>query len=279
MCPKIKQARLRTTGETKDLSEISTHDNGNLKCSHCEALIHYKPTTYRHFKNGAIRPVQQHLASNHGQKHSWNCPIENPPEVRKTTWQAKGISIKKTFFRDEIFYPKLRSFKPMLSGTKPQYTRSYQNKSYSQKSLSCAEKIAAIREHVAQGNPNKIYVQCYDKTIKWKNFFFEQNEYNKLISYLPTQKTNQLIALFVTVKVLKANSIQCFREPKGKSSIQEKIIIPHLYSNNLKPEHIFKEGKSYLVVGEAKITENSNFINININLYHKNQITEIKAPS
>ena len=68
---------------------------------------------------------------------------------------------------------------------------------------------------------------------------------------------------------------KCYRTAKIVIKNEEKIIIPSIWFNNEELKENIKFNKDYVIISKVNITNSGKFINLNMNVNHKGQISKM----
>ena len=294
---KIYRAKHRLSGHSIYLDSFNEDDRENLECEICNARLKY---TKGHWRNNNRTWVSSFFSLSPNSFHSDSCNYNVRKAIKILVRDSVSIEGSKqaTLFKNAISFEfRLHVLADSISNESKNLKDSNdQNKSVNR--VKSSEQLAAYLKtakgivklwNAIQTREDKellkenIQLVMRNKRVSWNDFVFETSDLEKVVSKSPKYP----VALILQTKKLNKpnrkrplqNCIQCY----AGTSNDEKSIIPRIYFNG----NLFNENKQYLVVGYIKASEikkDSSFINLNIFINNKSQVTllnneEINTPN
>ena len=304
---KMGAARKKDSGaEIFKINELSTSDNGNLRCEFCKAEVQYVSA---YVKGASKTPVAAYLRLWQDNNHVEGCAHSIDGAIEKLVAESDAIEdnsrilkpgqARNHVFRMNILVQALGRARES-SKTAGQHNNSGGgitgiNYVPSGEQLTpyfrTAAGLARIRALILESSDVELFTQLVKIQYKgcnlnWNDFYYEQPRYPVLYRRLNSGEIHHPVALKLTLKsdVIKSNtakrfpwSFQCYGESTSDMS-NGQVIIPRIRFAKKDFPEILCPGNTVLVVGKAwadrSMDTNSTFKNFSIAVYHNSQIRE-----
>ncbi|WP_432693999.1 hypothetical protein ACRBU7_14455 [Priestia aryabhattai] len=260
-----------------------------LECNYCGIPVYHRTEHPR--KEARVSALFYRKV-----EHDYSCKYNTVGQVSIIARQSsdkilQNINQKKFTFRLTMIYEQLNmvkageySKKDNASIINRQKNRSYQDRGKLTPYLATMKKIIELRNILEKNTElhSIIKIEMYNKKIAWNNFYYESNYYTKAFDYLKKLewKENHPICIEGIVRGVKSLDQEGryavglrFGDTKTNNQDFTLISSPSIFCNEQDvSSEIFKEGQRIVVCALCTTREKNNYLNINISLYHKNQI-------
>jgi hypothetical protein len=286
---KMSSARLISDNSIINISEISNYHRKNLKCRFCEEPLSF---TKKHIRNETVveRFFRLYPKGNHFEdcKYQIKNLIDIIVKTSKDIENEKNIFDKdgdKHIFRLNVITETInhleggeaekKEIKGKLNYETKNYIKSKQTlASYLKSAMGVAKLYALINDSETKKElKESIFIFNNAKKIKWSDFFFEPKRH----SFLVSKKRFYPIALIVQFKPIEKgnNFLRCYKTSDILINNEVKIIIPNVWFNDEELKENIKFNRDYVIISKVNITTSGKFINLNMNVNHKGQISKM----
>ena len=300
----MQAARKKDSGDIVfKIHQISTSDNGKLKCKLCPAEVQY---VSEHTRGASNTPVAAYLRLSQREKHRKDCEYSVNVAIDKLVAESKAVEdISQIFdlykvgsylFRMNILIEALEvaqeasKMDNALNGSKRVITgrRYVHTGQHLDSYFRSATGLVRLRALIEDASDIKLLtqivkIQYKDSSIPWKNFYYDQPRYPELFNSLSKRKIFHPVALNLTIsKKAKYSkdakylpwSFQCYSEIIFDNG-NNLVFIPRLRLAKEEFSTKLSQGDTVLVVGKAWTHEvtnaNSIFRNFSVSVYNESQ--------
>ena len=260
-----------------------------LECNCCGIPVYHRT---KHLRNEAWIPAHFYRKV----EHDYSCKYNTVGQVSIIARQSndkilENIDQRNFTFRLTMIHEQLNkvkegeySKKDNASINNRQKNRSYQARGRLTPYLATMKKIIELRNILETDTElhSIIKIEMYNKKIAWNNFYYESNYYTKAFDYLKKLewKDNHPICIEGIVRSVKSLDQEGryavglrFGDKRTNDQGLTLISSPSIFGNEQDvSSEIFKEGQRIVVCALCTAREKNTYLNINISLYHKNQI-------
>lgn len=260
-----------------------------LECNSCGIPVYHRTT---HQRNEVSIPAHFYRKGEHEDSCKYNTVGQISIIARESNDKIlENIDQKNFTFRLTMVHEQLNKVKAgeqskedNNSTKNSKKNRNYQARGNLSPYLATIKKIIQLR-NVLEANIELysiIKIEMYGKKIPWNNFYYDSNNYTKAFDYLKKQgwKGNHPICIEGIIRGVKALDQKGryavglhFGDTRTNNQGLTLVSSASIFGNEQNvSSKIFKEGQHIVVCALCTVREKNQYLNINISLYHKNQI-------
>lgn len=280
------------------INKINKDDNSKLICEFCSAKVMYVSS---HPKRASKKPVSAYLRLWPNEEHEKHCRNTVKNAVYRLVSDSRSVENSQSILEreDDTVVFRLNLLKESLISSK---TLSNQNHNINNNKntliknkyikikkqldsyFTSAVGVARIRAISQDNEINKVVkIKYKNEIISWNDFYYDERRYYLLSKKLKLSSIKHPIAIKASTKRKYPYSqnakvypfnIQCFSEQYEKED-NKKVVIPNIRTNVTEIFESFVLEQTYILVGEAWLSENkknnTSFCNINIAIQNQAQ--------